>query len=371
MVLHSAHLMMPPGRGGDSEPKIRLSTSAALPQLHPRRSARRAARRGDHLIRSHAISYDIPTLRVIKSTLPLSHSRTSDSERITHTAAPREKPYIYLALPPPPRSPSLLPPMASPPPLALVTAGSAGLGAAVAELFARNGIRVVINYHGNAQRAEALVAKLKAVSTLAQDGGGRVDYHAIKADLSARADVERLVEETMAIMCPAPGSRRLDVLFSNGGWTRMTTLMNLEEAMVDEDWDRCFAMNVKSHLWLMYAARPYLEAAYSEKDGAASFITTASLAGVKVSGSSLAYSVTKAAQLHLAKGLAMIAAPKIRVNSVSPGLLMTVSLVILLKTRRYMLMHRHPGMGSEFRGGKSKGYRGSIETQENSYCRGK
>jgi NAD(P)-dependent dehydrogenase (short-subunit alcohol dehydrogenase family) len=37
-----------------------------------------------------------------------------------------------------------------------------------------------------------------------------------------------------------------------------------------------------------------------------------------------AYSVTKAAQIHLVKGLASIAGPKIRVNSVSPGILMTV-----------------------------------------------
>lgn len=225
--------------------------------------------------------------------------------------------------------------MASPaaPPLALVTAGSAGLGAAVAELLARNGMRVVVNYHGNTARAEQLVAKLKTISTLAppppddNDGSSRrrVDYHAIKADLSVRADVERLVAETVAVMCPAK-QQQLDVVFSNGGWTRMTNLMDLEDAMVDDDWDRCFTMNVKSHLWLMHAAKPYLEAGYTAEHGAASFITTASLAGVKVSGSSLAYSVTKAAQLHLAKGLAMISAPKIRVNSVSPGLLLTVRL---------------------------------------------
>ncbi|KAF7529439.1 hypothetical protein G7054_g9857 [Neopestalotiopsis clavispora] len=76
-------------------------------------------------------------------------------------------------------------------------------------------------------------------------------------------------------------------------------------------------MNVKSHLWLMHAARKHLD----ETEGA--FITTASLAGVSHSGSSLAYSVTKAAQIHLVKALANMAAPKIRVNSVSPGLLLT------------------------------------------------
>lgn len=219
----------------------------------------------------------------------------------------------------------------APPPIALVTAGSAGLGAAVAELFARSGMRVVINYHGNAERAAAVVARLKEVTTLAPQPD-RVDYHAVRADLSQRADVTRLLADAVAVMCPPSSSastttsQRLDVVFSNGGWTHMRTLLDLDDNMVDDDWDRCFTMNVKSHLWLMHAARPYLEAAYSDERGAASFITTASLAGVKVSGSSLAYAVTKAAQLHLAKGLALIAAPKIRVNSVSPGLLLTVSL---------------------------------------------
>ncbi|RFU30511.1 hypothetical protein B7463_g5837, partial [Scytalidium lignicola] len=66
----------------------------------------------------------------------------------------------------------------------------------------------------------------------------------------------------------------------------------------------------------MHAAKKYLD------DSEGAFITTASLAGVKVSGSSLAYSVTKAAQIHLAKGLAMSASPRIRVNIVSPGLML-------------------------------------------------
>lgn len=206
-------------------------------------------------------------------------------------------------------------------PVALVTAGSAGLGATVATLLARNGMRVAINYHGNAERAAALVSQLQQATPIAPQQG-RTDYYAIKADLASRADVQRLVEETVA----AFDTPKIDVVFSNGGWTHMRTLLDLDDNMFDEDWDRCFTMNVKSHLWLMHAARPYLEAAYSEEAGAASFITTASLAGVKVSGSSLAYAVTKAAQLHLVKGLAMIAAPKIRVNSVSPGLLLTVRL---------------------------------------------
>lgn len=217
--------------------------------------------------------------------------------------------------------------------IALITAGSAGLGATVAELFARNGMRVVINYANNAQRAEDFVARLKTITTL-KPQDGRTDYHAIRADLSSRTDVERLVQEAVQAMCPegrvgedkGKGKKKLDVVFSNGGWTQIRNLLDLEDNMFDEDWDRCFTMNVKSHLWLMHAAKPYLEAGWDDESReSGSFITTASLAGVKVSGSSLAYAVTKAAQLHLAKGLALAAAPKIRVNSVSPGLLLTVS----------------------------------------------
>ncbi|KAF3762363.1 NAD(P)-binding protein [Cryphonectria parasitica EP155] len=205
------------------------------------------------------------------------------------------------------------------PPIALITAGSAGLGAEVATLFARNGMRVVINYHSDDQRAQSLLTTLQAVSTLTPQPG-RTDFYAIRADLAVQADVERLVTETISVMCP------LDVVFSNGGWTRLRDITNLDDNMVEDDWDRCFTMNVKSHLWLMHAAKPHLEAAYqpaASGGGPASFITTASLAGVHVSGSSLAYSVTKAAQLHLVRGLAKIGAPKIKVNSVSPGLMMT------------------------------------------------
>lgn len=106
-------------------------------------------------------------------------------------------------------------------------------------------------------------------------------------------------------------------MVSNAGWTRVTNFQNLDEGMLEEDWDRCFLYNVKSHLWIMHAAKAALE----ESEGA--FITTASLAGVKPSGSSLPYAVTKSAQIHLAKSLAVICSPKIRVNSVSPGLLLT------------------------------------------------
>ncbi|CAO2653579.1 Nn.00g029900.m01.CDS01 [Neocucurbitaria sp. VM-36] len=198
--------------------------------------------------------------------------------------------------------------------VALITAGSAGLGACIARTLAKEAhMRVVINYSHNVERAEALLKDLKHMTrdSPTSDDGNNSRFLAIKADVGDKTEVKRLVEEVHAVM------GRLDVVVSNAGWTKMRNFLDLEDGIEEDDWDRCFKMNVKSHLWLFHAARSYLDVS----EGA--FITTASVAGVKPSGSSLPYAVTKAAQIHLIRSLAIIAAPKIRVNAVAPGVLLT------------------------------------------------
>ncbi|KAF2808044.1 oxidoreductase ucpA [Mytilinidion resinicola] len=191
----------------------------------------------------------------------------------------------------------------------LITAGSAGLGAEIARVFAPD-FRVIINYASNATRAESLLAELSQTPNT-HPSPQLPRFHAIRTDVSSKPAVHAMVAEAIAVM------GRLDVVVSNAGWTRLTNFSDLDEGVVEEDWDLCFTMNVKTHLWLAYAARKWLD----ESEGA--LITTASVAGVKPGGSSLPYAVTKAAQIHLAKGLAVICAPRIRVNTVSPGLLLT------------------------------------------------
>ncbi|KAF2477869.1 oxidoreductase ucpA [Lindgomyces ingoldianus] len=193
--------------------------------------------------------------------------------------------------------------------VALITASSAGLGAQIARVFAPD-FRVVINYSSNQSRAQTLANELSSIPT-SHPSPSTPRFHILQADVSSKASVQNLVAETLKTM------GRLDVVVSNAGWTRMTNFLNIEEGVNDDDWDKCFVMNVKTHLWLAYAAKDAL----AETEG--TFITTASVAGVKPSGSSLPYAVTKAAQIHLAKGLAVILAPRIRVNSVSPGLMLT------------------------------------------------
>ncbi|KAL2074049.1 hypothetical protein VTL71DRAFT_7827 [Oculimacula yallundae] len=201
----------------------------------------------------------------------------------------------------------------SPTPVILVTAGSAGVGAAAAKTFATAGYRIVINYSNNSTRASDLLSELEQLVPLDSTGSTKPElkFLAIKADLSKKSEIAELVTEVISEM------GRLDVVFSNGGWTKVTNFNDLDDNVDEEMWDACWNMNVKSHLWLFHAARKYLE----ESEGC--FVTTASVAGVKPSGSSIAYSVTKAAQIHLVKTLASISGPHIRVNSVSPGLLLT------------------------------------------------
>lgn len=199
--------------------------------------------------------------------------------------------------------------------VALVTASSAGLGAAIAKSLSPS-FRVVVNYLSRAEKAADVVKECEALASLSLQADPATllpRFHTIQADVSSRSEIQRLIQETVDTM------GRLDVVVSNAGWTRLTTFTNLEEQLVEDDWDRCFNVNVKSHLWILAAAKPYLDA--SEDGG--SFITIASLAGVRPGGSSLAYSVTKAAEIHLTKGLASICGPKIRCNAVSPGLLLT------------------------------------------------
>lgn len=157
-------------------------------------------------------------------------------------------------------------------PVALVTAGSAGLGAATARLLAKDGMRVVVNFSANEERAAKLADELSAISPITNN---RASFVHIRADLAQRQDVVSLVDQTIKTF------GRLDVVFSNGGWTKARDINNLDDNVEEEDWDRCFNMNVKSHLFLMHAAKKHLE----ETKGV--FITTASLAGVIVSGSSL------------------------------------------------------------------------------------
>ncbi|RFU30510.1 hypothetical protein B7463_g5836, partial [Scytalidium lignicola] len=110
--------------------------------------------------------------------------------------------------------------------VAPVTAGSAGLGAVTARLFSQTGMWVVINYNADGIRAQELVLQMRDLSPLPKD---EKNFHVIQADLAKRDDIRRLVDQTVAFM------GKLDVVFSNGGWTRFRNIEDLDDNVLEED----------------------------------------------------------------------------------------------------------------------------------------
>ncbi|EAW11182.1 SDR family NAD(P)-dependent oxidoreductase [Aspergillus clavatus NRRL 1] len=187
---------------------------------------------------------------------------------------------------------------------ALITGGSRGLGAVVAQKYAAEGCNIAINYVSSKDAAEKLASELQTQYN--------VKAITIQGDASRREDCSNAVKTTIEQL------GGLDIVISNAGWTKMTTFADLD-AMDDDDWDKCWSTNVKSSWYLFKEAAPTFNA---NPDGGV-FIITSSTAAVTPSGSSLPYAVTKAAGLHLMKCLAQSQGSKVRVNAVLPGLLLT------------------------------------------------
>jgi NAD(P)-dependent dehydrogenase (short-subunit alcohol dehydrogenase family) len=93
----------------------------------------------------------------------------------------------------------------------------------------------VINYAHNEKRAQDLLKNLHAIpaaSTQQQAGGASPRFAALRADVGDKAALQELVRDTVSQF------GRLDVVVSNAGWTRITDFNNLEEGMIEEDWDK-------------------------------------------------------------------------------------------------------------------------------------
>ncbi|KAF3067525.1 hypothetical protein CFAM422_008527 [Trichoderma lentiforme] len=185
----------------------------------------------------------------------------------------------------------------------LVTGGSRGLGALICKKFAEEGANVAINYVSNADAAQKVADSLKEYP---------VKIFVIQGDAGKREDNVRLVQETVKNL------GGLDIIIANAGWTKMSRFSDIH-ALNDEEWNKCWAVNVMSHLQLVQEAAPIFNA---NPEGGV-YLITSSVAGTTQAGSSMAYSVTKAAGLHLMKNLAYTQGPKIRINAILPGLLLT------------------------------------------------
>ncbi len=185
-------------------------------------------------------------------------------------------------------------------PVALITGGSRGIGAACARLFARSGYTVAILCRSRTDLAEALVSELRAEGQ---------DAICLQADVADRAQAFNAVKEVLRIY------RRIDVLVNNAAIAQQKLFTDITE----EDWDRMFAVNVKGAFNMSQAVLPGM---ISRKNG--SILNISSMWGQVGASCEVHYSASKAAVIGLTQALAKEVGPSgVRVNCIAPGVIRT------------------------------------------------
>ena len=194
--------------------------------------------------------------------------------------------------------------------VALVTAASQGLGAAVALKFAEEGARVVICSRDR-ERIERRAAAI-------QDQVG-ANVLPMEADVTVAADVERLVQTTVDHF------GRLDILITNAGGPPAAPFLDLSP----EDFEAAFQLNMMSAVRLIYAAAPFMVG-----QGSGSIVTMTSLSVKQPIDNLILSNSVRLGVIGLTKSLANELGPKgIRVNSVLPGWTRTDRVKKLLESR--------------------------------------
>jgi 3-oxoacyl-[acyl-carrier protein] reductase len=186
--------------------------------------------------------------------------------------------------------------------VALITGASSGIGRATAEVMAREGARVAVNYLKNPKGAE------EAVEAIRKAGGEAL---AVRADVSRQDGVHSLV----AAVRKQWG--RIDILVNNAG--DLIARRTLADMTV-EYWDQIMDLNLKS---VFLCTQAVWEEMAARKSGC--IINVSSIAGRNGGGlGAAAYAAAKGGLLTYTKGLAKELAPHgIRVNGIAPGVIVT------------------------------------------------
>jgi 3-oxoacyl-[acyl-carrier protein] reductase len=178
--------------------------------------------------------------------------------------------------------------------IAIITGASRGIGAAVAERLAKDGLAVVINYSGDTKSAEALVRKIEG-------NGGRA--------LTARADVSDPDAVRGMFDAAEAAFGGVDVLVNNAGIMKLAKIADSDDAMFDQQ----IAINLKGSFNAMR------EAARRLRDGGRIVNFSTSVVGVKPETYGV-YAATKAAIETMTAVLSKeLRGRSITANSVAPG----------------------------------------------------
>src|SRR3954449_1760846 len=193
--------------------------------------------------------------------------------------------------------------------VALITGAAGGMGKVAAELFAREGARVVV--------ADVLDDDGEATAQGIRDSGGEAVY--VHADVSSAADAERMI----ATAVEAYGS--LDVLYNNAG------IMHPDDespvSTPEEVWDRTIAINLKGvFLGCRYGIPAMVESGGGSIVNVASFVALMGAANPQI-----AYTASKGGVLSMTREIAVeYARQRIRANAICPGPIRTPLLEYLI-----------------------------------------
>jgi 3-oxoacyl-[acyl-carrier protein] reductase len=189
--------------------------------------------------------------------------------------------------------------------VALVTGGAAGIGKSTAQVFAREGAKVVI-----CDVSEELGSEL--VKTLGADASF------YKVDVTNREDVQKWVDDVVARY------GRVDILVNNAGITRDAQFVKMKDGelvkqMSEEAFDLVISVNLKGVFNCTQAVAPYMV-----KQGSGVILNASSVVGLYGNFGQTNYVATKAAVIGMTKVWAReLGRYNIRVNAVAPGFIMT------------------------------------------------
>ncbi|SOY86330.1 SDR family oxidoreductase [Cupriavidus taiwanensis] len=179
--------------------------------------------------------------------------------------------------------------------VAIVTGGGSGFGEGIAHTFAREGANVVV--------ADLREDAAERVAAAIRDAGGRA--RAVRADVSREADTEAMREAALSVFGD------VNIVVNNAGTThRNKPILEITE----DEFDRVYAVNVKSIYWSARAFIPHFR-----QRGGGVFVNIASTAGIRPRPGLVWYNGSKGAVITASKAMAAELGPdNIRVNCVNP-----------------------------------------------------